>query len=71
LGQPIFFVLDRLSMRGGFSRRLILDVQVFVNFPNSGVGKKILILEIPHVFPRSKFFSALDLNKFPKNLKIE
>ena len=31
----------------------------------------MLILEIPHVFLRSKFFSALDLNKFPKNLKIE
>ena len=30
-----------------------------------------MILEIPHVFPRSKFFSALDLNKFPKNVKIE
>ena len=30
-----------------------------------------MILEIPHVFLRAKFFSALDLNKFPKNLKIE
>ena len=31
----------------------------------------MLILEIRHVFLRSNFFSALDLNKFPKNLKIE
>ena len=31
----------------------------------------MLILEIPHVFLRSTFFSALDLNKFPKNVKIE
>jgi hypothetical protein len=31
----------------------------------------MLILEIRHVFLRSNFFSALDLNKFPKNVKIE
>ena len=48
-----------------------LDVQVFVNSSNFYVGKKILILGIRGVCLRSKFFSALNLTKFPKNLKIE
>jgi len=48
-----------------------LDDQVFVNLPNFGVGKKFLILKICCIFIRLKIFSALNLNKFPKNLMIE
>jgi hypothetical protein len=50
---------------------LKLDVQVFVNLPNSCVEKIILIRGIRPVCLWSKFFTALDLNKLPKNLKIE
>ncbi len=50
---------------------ILLDVQVFVNLPNLRRWKKILVLGIRAVCLRSKFFSALNLNKFPKNLKIE
>jgi hypothetical protein len=50
---------------------VLLDVQVFVNLSNLRCWKKILILGIQGVCLRSKFFSALNLNKFPKNLNIE
>ncbi len=50
-------------LSGKFSKMktvvLLLDVQVFVDLPNSGVGKKILILGIRNVCLWSNFFLSL------------
>ncbi len=54
-----------------YNNMISFDVQVFVNLPKSCVEKTILIRGIRPVCLWSKFFPALDLNKLPKNLKIE